>query len=307
VRSRLGATLTAGGALALIGVVCVTHADDVARAAAAVPAWAVAASVGLHVSTLVLRSEAWRLTLHCAGGPVLPRSTVHLANATAFVAGTAQSQAALPARVTVLRRLAGAAAPRPAQICVADVPIFVIELCATALVVVAAIAGGRGAWWMAPPAIGVAIAAAAVVRWVPRRFAHRPLVCGLAVFGVPGRRGWLGVLVAGVVAVTLARIGLVLAVCGLPHGLGEIAWVFAAMGILGLLPLGPGASPGATLVALAGASVGAATAAGLLLGASSIVAVVVYALVVGLLSRLSPPAHRLRLPRAGRPVARSSA
>jgi hypothetical protein len=299
--------VTAAGAIVLIGVLCATHADDVRGAAAAVPAWAVAAAVSLHLVTLALRSEAWRLTLHCAGGPVLPRSTVHLANAAAFVAGTAQSQAALPARVTVLRRLAGAAAPRPGQIYVADVPIFVIELCATALVGVAAIAAGRGTWWMALPAVGIAIAAAAVVRWVPRRFAHRPFVRGLAVFGARGRRGWLVVLVAGVVAVTLARIGLVLAVCGLPHGLGEIAWVFAAMGILGLLPLGPGASPGATLVALAGSSVGAATAAGLLLGASSIVAVVLYALVVGGLSRLSSPTHWLGMPRAGRHLARSSA
>ena len=305
-RSRLGATAITLGALALIGVVCATHAADIGRAAAAVPAWAVVAAVGLHVATLGLRSEAWRLTLHCAGGPALPRATVHLANAAAFAAGTAQSQAALPTRVTVLRRVAGDAAPRPAQIYVADVPIFVIELCATALLLVAAIATGRGAWWMAPLAAGVAIGAAAAVRWVTRRFAHRQFVRGLAVLGARGRRGRLVVLVGAVVAVTLARIWLVLAVCGLPHGLGEIAWVFAAMGILGLLPLGPGASPAATLVALAGSSVGAATAAGLLLGASSIVAVVVYALLVGV-SRLPSPAHRLRVPRAGRHLARSSA
>lgn len=305
-RGRLGAPVTALAALVLIGGVCVTNAADAGRAVAAVPAWAVTAAVGLHVMTLVLRSEAWRLTLHCAGGPALPRATVHLANAAAFVAGTAQSQAALPARVTVLRRLA-ADAPRAGQIYVADVPIFVIELCATALVVIAGIATGRGAWWLAPLAVGVALAASAAVRWVPRRFAHRPSARGLAVFAARGRRGRLVALVAAVVALTLARIWLVLAVCGLPHGLGEVAWVFAAMGVLGLLPLGPGASPGATLVALAGASVGAATAAGLLLGVSSIVAVVVYALVVGFASRLPAAIHRARVPRARRRLARAAA
>jgi hypothetical protein len=41
VGSRLGATVTALAALALVGYVCVTHADDVGRAFAAVPAWAV--------------------------------------------------------------------------------------------------------------------------------------------------------------------------------------------------------------------------------------------------------------------------
>jgi uncharacterized membrane protein YbhN (UPF0104 family) len=307
VGGRLGATVTALGAFALIGVVCVLHAADVGRAIAAVPAWALAAAVALHVTTLVARSEAWRLTLHCAGGPVLPRTTVHLANAAAFVAGTAQSQAALPARVTVLRRLAGDAAPRAGQIYVADVPIFVIELGATALVVIAGVATGRGTWWMAPLAVGVALVAAAAVRWIPRRFAHRPFVRGLAVFAARGRRGRLVVLVAAVVAVTLVRIWLVLAACGLPHTLGEVAWVFAAMGILGLLPLGPGASPGATLVALAGSSVGAATAAGLLLGASSIVAVVMYAVAVACVARLRRPVRRVRAPRAARRLARSSA
>ena len=106
-------------------------------------------------------------------------------------------------------------------------------------------------------------------------------------------------LVAAVVALTLARIWLVLAVCGLPHTLGEVAWVFAAMGVLGLPPLGPGASPGATLVALAGSSVGAATAAGLLLAVSSIVAVVVYAAAVASVARPRRPIRRVR---AGRRV-----
>jgi hypothetical protein len=309
VGSRLGATatVTALAALAVVGVVCVAHAGDVARAFAAVPARAVAAAVGLHVLTLGLRSEAWRLALQSAGAPGLSRCAVHAANAAAFVAGTAQSQAALPARVALLRRLAGDAAPRPGQIYVADIPIFVVELCATALLLAAAVAAGRGAWWIAPLAGAIALAAVAAVRVAPRCFARRPLVRGLAVLADHDRRGRLVALVTAVVALTLARIWLVLAVCGLPHGLGEIAWVFAAMGVFGLLPVGPGASPGATLAALATSSVGAAAAAGLLLGASSIVAALVYALLVALAARLRAPPRRRSAPRGTRRLARSSA
>jgi hypothetical protein len=152
VGGRLGTTVTALAALALVGYVFVAHGADVARALVAVPPWAIAAAVALHFATLVLRSEAWRLTLQSAGATGLSRRAVHVANATAFVAGAAQSQAALPARVTLLRRLAGDAAPRTAQLYVADIPNFGLELCATALLLAAAVAAGRGAWWIAPPA-----------------------------------------------------------------------------------------------------------------------------------------------------------
>jgi hypothetical protein len=114
------------------------------------------------------------------------------------------------------------------------------------------------------------------------RCSQRATVRGLAVLADRRRRGPLVALVLAVVALTVARVWLVLAVCGLPHGLGEVAWVFAAMGVFGLLPIGPGATPGATLATLGASSVGAALAAGLVLAASSIAAVVAYALLVAL-------------------------
>jgi len=62
-------------------------------------------------------------------------------------------------------------------------------------------------------------------------------------------------------------------------------WVFAALGVFGLLPLGPGAPAGATLAASAG-DLGGAVGAGLMLAASSTIAVAVYALLVGLAARI---------------------
>ena len=293
-RPRLGSAITAITVLGLVCALCVLHAGDVGAALGSVPAWAMVGAAALHVATLVLRSEAWRLTLAAAGGDSLSRSVVHGANAAAFLAGALQSQAALPARVTLLRRLAGDRAPRPGQICVADVPIFALELCATSALLIAAVLVGHGPWWVAPGAFALALAVLLGARLAPERFAHRPIVRGLAILGDRRRRGRLVALVAGVAALTVARVWLILAVCGLPHGLDEVAWVVAALGIFGLLPLGPGAPPGATVAAIGSASVGAAVAAGLLLSASGIIAVLVYALVVAVAPRLEVVRRRRR-------------
>lgn len=272
--------------LAVLAIVCVRHAEDVGKALEAVPAWAVAAAVGLHVLALVMRSEAWGLSIAAIDGRPLSRRIVHRANGAAFLAGALQSQAALPARVGMLRRLAGERAPRPGQIAVADVPIFAAELLLTAALLVVGVASGLGAWWTAPASLGLAVAVLVALLWMRRRFAHRPLAAGLAVLADRGRRGRLLGFATGICAATVVRIWLVLVVCGLPHSAGEVGWLFAALGAFGLLPAGPGAPAGATLATLGAGDIGAAVAAGLVLSATSIGAVVVYgALVTAVFSR----------------------
>ena len=283
--NRLGSAVMRLGALALVGVLCVTHAEDVGQAFTTVPAWMLAMLVALHLVTLVLRSEAWRLSLASAGGDGLSRGAVHGANAAAFVAGAVQSHAALPARVAVLRRVARERAPRASQICVADLPIVVLELCATALLLAAGALAGRGSWWIALAALAVAVAVVVTARMAPDRTTWAP-ARGLAVLADQRRRGPLVLLVAGLTGLTAVRVWLVLVVCGLPHGLGDVSWTFATLGLFGVLPLGPGAPAGATLATFGVAQLGAAIAAGLLLAASSIVAVLVYAVAVGLATRL---------------------
>lgn len=271
--SRLAAPIAV---LAVLGVVCARHGEDVAAALDAVPWWAIAAAVALHVAALVMRSEAWGLSIAAVDGRPLPRRVVHRANGAAFLAGAVQSQAALPTRVTMLRRLAGDHAPRPGQIAVADAPIFAVELLLTAGLLVVAVVVGLGDWWTAPAAIAFALGVLGALVWLRRRFAHRPIARGLAVLADRRRRPGLVALATGICAATLARIWLVLAVCGLPHGAGEVAWLFAAIGVFGLLPAGPGAPAAATLATVGAGGVGAAVAAGLVLGATSIAAVVVY-------------------------------
>lgn len=283
------ATLTAIAALA---VLCATRWDDVAGALDAVSPGAFVAAVALHVGTLVLRTEAWRLALGAVQDTPLPRRAVHGANAGAFLAGALQSHLALPVRVALLRRLEPARAPRPAQICVADAPIFLLELCFVALLLAAGIVAGAAAWWTAPCALAIAAGALLVARRLLARWADRPFAQGLAVLGDVRRRGALVLLVAGIGSLGAVRVWLVLAACGLPHGLGAVAVLFAALGVFGLLPIGPGASPGASLATHGAGAVGAAVATGLLLSASSIAAVALYALGVAAWSRTDRPEVR---------------
>src|SRR5204863_7162878 len=116
--------------------------------------------------------------------------------------------------------------------------------------------------------------------WLRRRFAHRAIARGLAVLADRRRRGRLVFFAAGICGATVARIWVVLVACGLPHTAGEVGWLFAALGAFGLLPAGPGAPAGATLATLGSGNVGAAVAAGFVLSATSIAAVVVYGSVV---------------------------
>ncbi len=269
-------------ALGLLAAVCITRRHDLERALDAVPPGAFAVLVVLHVLTLVCRSEAWRLTLHAVDGVWLARDAVHGANAAAFLAGSLESHTAMPARIALLGRLTSRA-PRPGQIAVADVPIFLLEVCGTAILLAAcAAAAGPWPWWSAPLALVIAAGALWGGRVCLSRYGERaPITRGLAVLA--DRRLRL-VLVGVVSAITLlgaARVLVALWACGLGHGAGDVAIVFAALGFFGLLPLGPSASPGATLAVAGGAGVGAALAAGLCISASSIAAVLVYALAVG--------------------------
>jgi hypothetical protein len=255
---RIVAILAMG---ALVGL-CVLRRDALATAVATVPVDALVVLAGLHLVSLVARSEAWRLSLAAIAGAPPSRAAIHAANAGAFVAGSLEPHTAMPARVALLRRLAPAETPHPAHVAVADVPIFLLEVAGAS-----AMLALTGAWW--------APVGAAVVLVGARLAAGRRATRGLAVLADVRRRLALAGLVGCVVACGVARVWVALAVVGLNASPAAAAAAFAALGVFGLLPLGPSAPPGALLVVSGGA--GAALGAGLALSATSIAAVLVYA------------------------------
>lgn len=287
-------------AVAVVGAVVAWRAGEVGEALRMVPAAAVLGAVALHAVTLVLRSEGWRVAIAAIDGGPLDREAVHGANAGAFGAGTIQSHFGLPVRVALLRRWRGEHVPRPLQLALADLPIALAEACC--LLLLLALWEPWLALFGAAVLLGLGPASrAACARWETAR----PTVRGVAVLADGRRRTVLLALAAAITAVTAVRVWLILAACGLPHGAADVALLVGALGILGVLPLGPAASPGAALATLAAEGVGSAVAAGLVISASSIGAVAAYGLAVGgwLALRRWAPTSGLRLRPRRAPVA----
>jgi hypothetical protein len=267
------------GAVALVGCLALTRGGAMLAAFTAVPPWVLVAAVGAHLLTLALRTEAWRVVLRAAGGRWIEPRAVHAANAGAFLAGTLQGQAAMPTRVALLRRFGGEDSPAVAQIALGDAPIVLFEVCASAvLAAVGSTAVGMIPGWAPWAMLGGAFAILAALRLLYARFRDRRLAAGLGVLAQPGMRNRLAVIVAGFTAMAFLRTLIVLAGFDLPTDPAHVCLVLFTMGAVGLLPLGIGTGPASMVAALGGTtSVVTATAAGMVVSAATVLAVLIYA------------------------------
>jgi hypothetical protein len=266
-------------AMAMIGYLILTHGSALLGALAAVPLWVLAAAVGAHLLTLALRTEAWRTVLQAAGGGRLEPVAVHAANAGAFLAGTVQGQAAMPARVALLRRFAGESAPPVSRVALGDAPIVMFEVCASAvLAAVGSTAVGLIPAWAPWAMLAGAFAILAALRLLYGRFRDRKLAAGLGVLAQPAMRNRLAVIVAAFTAMAFVRTLIVMIGFGLPTDPAHVCLVLFTMGAVGLLPLGVGTGPASMVAALGGTtSIVTATAAGMVVSAATVLAVLIYA------------------------------
>lgn len=266
------------GALAVVCYLMLTRGGALLGALAAVPPWVLGGAVAAHLLTLMLRTEAWRTVLRAAGGARLEPPAVHAANAGAFLAGTVQGQAAMPARVALLRRFGGEEAPTVAQIALADAPIVMFEVCAAAvLAAVGSTAVGLIPAWAPWAMLGGALAILAVLRLLYARFHDHKLAAGLGVLADPHLRNRLAVLVAGFTAMAFLRTLIVMVGFDLPTDPAHVCLVLFTMGAVGLLPLGIGTGPTAMVAALGTTSLVTAAAAGTVVSAATVLAVLIYA------------------------------
>jgi len=261
-----------------IAVVLALKGDRVAAAFAACSPLVLAGAVLAHVGSLACRCEAWRLAVNACGGERMSRARVHAASGAGFAAGSLQGASTAPVRAVALRRLVREKAPPFEQALVAEAPVFMIDAALTALVFAFAI----GAAPILPPwapaaAIAVTVALLLGLRLAVLRFGDNRAAAGLSVLGDRRRRLPLAALVGGTVILGLTRTWLMLAVFGLPAGATSVAITFVALGLFGSLPIGPSATPGATIAVFGATDAAAAAAAGIALSATSILAVVVYA------------------------------
>jgi uncharacterized membrane protein YbhN (UPF0104 family) len=262
----------------LIGFVLVTRGTSVIAAIASVPPWAIAGAVMAHLLTLALRTEAWRTVLRAAGGEDLSLRSLHTANAGAFLAGTVQGQAAMPARIALLRRFGGEGAPGVSQIALADTPIFMFEVCSSALLAaVASTAIGGIPGWVPWAMLAGALGILALLRLAYGRLRGRSFAAGLGVLAQPDLRARLALVVAAFTGMALLRTFIVLLGFGLPADPPHLCLVLFTMGTVGLLPLGVGTGPTAMVAALGTTDMAAATAAGMVVSTATVLAVLIYA------------------------------
>jgi hypothetical protein len=263
----------------LIGFILATRSGSVLDALAACPPWAIAGATTAHLLTLALRTEAWRTVLRAAaGGDHIDLRTLHSANAGAFLAGTVQGHASLPTRIALLRRFGGKDCPNVRQIALADAPIFMFEVCTSALLAAAAsTAVGVIPAWVPWAMLAGAAAVLAGMRLAYGRFRHRSVSAGLAVLARADLRARLAVAVAGFTGMALLRTWIVLVAFGLPSDPAAVCLVLFSMGAMSLLPLGVATGPTATVAALGATNLAAATAAGMVVGTAMVLAVLIYA------------------------------
>jgi hypothetical protein len=272
------ATLVPAGALAMVAYLFLTKGSQLLAALVAVPPVVLVGAVAAHLLTLVLRTEAWRTVLGAAAGRRLAPRAVHAANAGAFLAGTVQGQAAMPTRVALLRRFAGADAPAVSKIALGDAPIVLFEVCGSAvLAAIGSTAVGMIPGWAPWALLGGALAILVSLRALYGRFRHRDIAAGLGVLADPGARNRLAAIVAGFTAMAFLRTLIVMAGFGLPTDPAHVCLVLVTMGAVGLLPLGVGTGPASMVAALGTTNLVTATAAGTVVSAATVVAVVLYA------------------------------
>jgi hypothetical protein len=184
----------------------------------------------------------------------------------------------MPARVALLRRFGGADAPAVSRVALGDAPIVMFEVCASAvLAAVGSNAVGMIPGWAPYAMLGGAVAILVALRLLYGRFCHRKIAAGLTVLARPGARNRLALIVAGFTAMAFLRTLIVLAGFGLPTDPAHVCLVLFTMGAVGLLPLGIGTGPAAMVTALGTTNLVTATAAGMVVSAATVLAVLIYA------------------------------
>ena len=275
---RLLFALVPCGAVGMVAYLIATRGKSFLVAFAAVPPWVLAAAVAAHLLTLALRTEAWGTVLRAAGSERLEPHAVHAANAGAFLAGTLQGQAAMPTRVALLRRFGGSESPTVAQVALCDAPIVMFEVCGAAILAAfGSTAVGMIPAWTPWAMLGGSLAILTALRLLYGRFRDRKLAAGLAVLANPGLRIRLASIVAAFTLMAFLRTLVVMYGFGLPTDPAHVCLVLFTMGAVGLLPLGVGTGPAAMVTALGATSLVTATAAGMVVSAATMIAVLIYA------------------------------
>jgi uncharacterized membrane protein YbhN (UPF0104 family) len=251
------------GAAALLALALSGRRDEFATALSSASPWVLTVTVVVQIIALLVRSEAWHLTIQAAGGNV-DRRILYRASSMQVLGSVLNGHLGVAARIAALRRSSPELSPQVPTLIAAEFPIFAIEATLAILASFTLVAPLGLPWWL--PAIGlpVIVLASAGLRHLALR-KGREVWRGLAVLrSARGGSKVVGLVLVAVFAQIL-RNWLLLHAVGVDASILDSVAVLIAIATLSQLPVGPSVGAAAAVLILGGNGVAAAAAAGLLM------------------------------------------
>lgn len=257
-----GSLLTAG----LLAFALAGRRDEFAAALTGAAGWVLAVAVLLQVVALVVRSEAWHLSIEAAGGTVARRA-LYRASSMGVLGGLLNGQLAVAVRIGALRRSSPHVSPQVPTLIAAEFPILAIEATLAALTSFTLVGPLALPWWLPLVALAAIATASAGLRHLALS-TGRELWRGLAALRSLNHGGRVAAFVLIAVFAQIFRNWLLLHAVGVDASLFDAIAVLIAVVTLSQLPTGPSVGAAAAVLILGGDGVAGAAAAGVLLTAT---------------------------------------
>ena len=258
--------LTVVGSLvtaAVLAFVLAGRRDEFTAALGDAAAWVLAVTVLLQIVALLVRSEAWHLSIEAAGGTV-ERRLLYRASSMGVLGSLLNAQMAVAVRIGALRRSSPLVSPQVPTLIAAEFPILSIEATLAALTSFTLVAPLGLPWWLPIVALAVIGTASAGLRHLALS-KGRELWRGLAVLRRLNRGSRVIAFVLVAVFAQILRNWLLLHAVGVDASFFDAIAVLIAVVTLGQLPVGPSVGAAAAVLILGSDGVAAAAAAGVLL------------------------------------------
>jgi uncharacterized membrane protein YbhN (UPF0104 family) len=263
---RHRALITVVGSLvaaALLVVLLSGRRDEFLTALSTVPASVLAATVLLQVVALLVRSEAWHLTI-CAAGGTVDRRVLYRASSIQVLGSVLNGHLGVAARIAALRRSSPAVSPQVPTLIAAEFPILAVEGALAVLASFTLVAPLGLPWWLPIVGLPVIVLASAALRHLALRKGHE-LWNGLAVLrSLRGGSQVVGLVLVAVFA-QIFRNWMLLHAVGVDASFFDAIAVLIAVVTLGQLPVGPSVGAAAAVLILGSDGVAAAAAAGVMM------------------------------------------
>jgi hypothetical protein len=222
-----------------------------------------AVAVLLQIVALVVRSEAWHLSIEAAGGTVA-RRVLYRASSMGVLGGLLNGQLAVAVRIGALRRSSPQLSPQVPTLIAAEFPILAIEATLAALTSFTLIGPLGLPWWLPLVAFATIVTASAGLRHLALS-TGRELWRGLAALRSLNHSSRVIAFVLVAVFAQIFRNWLLLHAVGVDASFLDAIAVLIAVVTLSQLPTGPSVGAAAAVLILGNDGVAGAAAAGVLL------------------------------------------